>query len=333
MAKAFRIANPQHRADLYAQLAALDKAGFPYDQAIGMVDLPKISGLESVTAQIRARLARGANWVDTGRRYGLFSEFDAALLGAAFATGDLGAMYRRLADHYAAQSRRQRQIKARLVLPVAVLILATFIQPLPMMVTGQIGGGGYLRLTLLPLLKLAIGGYVLVSLPRWFREGALYPFKTAFDSVVLRLPVFGANQLRRNLRDLWSSLSLLLEAGVPMAEAFPKALNTIDNRVVRARFAQVPAALQRGSALADALRSLPLPGPPEALYFIATGEASGELPAMLRRYADREDEVIASFDEQLAEWLPRLVYTAIAIKMAAGILGSGAFMPQVPDSL
>lgn len=333
MAKSFHIANAQQRADLYAQLAALDKAGFPYAQAIGMVELGKIPGFAQAQAQIRARLEHGANWVDVGRRYGLFTEFDAALLGAAFATGDLGAMYRRLADHHAAQARRLRQVKSRLALPVAVLVLATFIQPLPDVLLGRIGGETYLRLTVLQLLKLGLAAYALVKLPGWFREGALYPFKPHFDRLLLRLPLFGPNQMRRNLRTFWSSLGLLLEAGVPMLEAFPKALNTVDNRIVRARLAPAVQALKRGSGLAEALQALPLPGPPEALYFVSTGEASGELPAMLRRYADQEDQRMADFDEQLAEWLPRLVYAAIAAQMAAAILGGGAFVPQVPESL
>ena len=325
----FRINDPKQRADFYAQLAALERAGIPPVQAIGLVNLEKAPGFEAARTQMQQRLTRGMGWAEAGRRYGLLSEFDAAILSAAQATGDLSATYRRLADHYDAVARRKRLVKSRLALPVAVLVLAAFIQPVPRLVLGEISSGAYLGLTLFSLFKLGLAVYVLLRLPSWFREGALASFKAAFDALLLRLPLFGKHQLRRNLRDFWFSLGMLLEAGLPMLDAFPKALSTVDNLVVRAKLAPAASALKRGSGLTEALRGLPWPGSSDALYFVATGESSGELPALLRRYVAQEDERIGGFDEQWAEWLPRLIYGAIMAMMAASILGSGAFMPKV----
>lgn len=328
MAKTFRLDQPKQRADLYLQLAALERAGIAPAQAVAMLDPPKTEDSDQLLQLLRSRLERGADWVETGRRYGLFTKFDAALLGAAAATGSLASAYRQLSDHYDAQARRRGQIRARLALPVAVLVLAGLIQPLPELVLGRVDGLGYLKLALLPLLQMGLGAYALFKFPTWFRGGALSPFRAGFDRLLLRLPKLGRYEMRRNLRDFWSSLALLLEAGVPMLDAFPKALGTVDNLVLRAQLAPAERTLKRGGDLASALRTLPWPGPPEALSFVATGEASGELPALLRRYAGQEAERVARFDDALAEWLPRLVYGAVLAMMAASILGSGAFMPS-----
>lgn len=43
---------------------------------------------------------------------------------------------------------------------------------------------------------------------------------------------------------------------------------------------------------------------------------------MLTRHAAMESEAIAGFYEQLAAWLPRIVYLPVAIKIAAGIFSS-----------
>ena len=47
----------------------------------------------------------------------------------------------------------------------------------------------------------------------------------------------------------------------------------------------------------------------------------------------RETEAIAEYYEQLAVWLPRILYALVAIKIAAGILTSGAVAPRVPQDL
>jgi general secretion pathway protein F len=54
---------------------------------------------------------------------------------------------------------------------------------------------------------------------------------------------------------------------------------------------------------------------------------------MLMRHAAMESDAIANFYEQVATWVPRIVYALVAIKIAAGILFSGAFAPRVPSDL
>lgn len=319
--------NPRQRADLYLQLAALEEAGLPYAAAFGMVNL-SAPGFAEVARGLQARLKRGTDLATAGEYCGVFSSFDAALLRAALASGHLSQAYRRLAGHYEAQARRIGAVKSRLVLPAAVLVLATFIQPLPDLVLGHVDGLGYLRHILFQLAGYALAAYAGFRLPVWLREGFLQPFKPHADALWLRVPWFGPMHLRRNLRDFVASLGCLLEAGMAMEDGVKIAMDSIGNHQVHSRFAILPRLILRGSSLAEALQALPFPGGPEAMYFISSGEAAGRLPEMLLRYRDREDEAIASFDTQVAEWVPRVVYAAIAAMMAASILGSGAFMPS-----
>jgi hypothetical protein len=46
-----------------------------------------------------------------------------------------------------------------------------------------------------------------------------------------------------------------------------------------------------------------------------------------------ETESIGRFYEAVATWLPRAVYTLVAIKIVVGIFSSGAFAPRVPKDL
>jgi general secretion pathway protein F len=66
---------------------------------------------------------------------------------------------------------------------------------------------------------------------------------------------------------------------------------------------------------------------------ILAGEASGALPEVLFRYSESETRAIDQFDDLVAEWTPRLVYTLVLVWIGYGILRSGAFMPSLPPEL
>ena len=78
--------------------------------------------------------------------------------------------------------------------------------------------------------------------------------------------------------------------------------------------------------------SFPLPAS-EAWDMLGPANGVGSLPEMLLRFADGESEAVARFQVQLAEWLPRLFYGAVAMWMAYQILTGSAFNPHVPDAL
>ena len=56
----------------------------------------------------------------------------------------------------------------------------------------------------------------------------------------------------------------------------------------------------------------PKKAPTAKLRHRANGEASGALPEMLFRFADLETASIDHFHEQVAQWLPRIIYAMVA---------------------
>jgi general secretion pathway protein F len=46
-----------------------------------------------------------------------------------------------------------------------------------------------------------------------------------------------------------------------------------------------------------------------------------------------ETEAVRHFQQQVADWIPRIVYGVVMLWMAYSILTSGAFMPHVPEEL
>lgn len=317
----------QVRAELFAHLAAMEKSGLPPDKAFALLQVP--GGAQERVAMLRKLLVRGADPATAGLKSGLFTALEARLLRAALTAGSPAPSYKRLADSYAAKARQLAQMKSRFALPLAILTVALFVQPLPALVTGTLGGGAYLWHVLRPLLLLGLLGVLGLRIPVWFLSGALTPGHIVVERMLLMLPLFGAMHARRNARDYFESLAMLVEAGVPIFDALPTALATINNSVLRDEFAQILPAMQDGASLASATTRLTLIDTDRLYAFVQTGEASGTLPEMLFRHVSAESERLNLFQQQLAEWLPRIFYAIVAGWMVVQLLSGGA--PTLPS--
>lgn len=318
------------RSQLFAHLAALEKAGVPVEQALLSVQVPVRA--RAALLSLQKQIAGGSDLAGAGLRSGLLTPQDSTLLRAAQASGCLGVLYQRLAERYAHRAQQVAALRSRLLLPAAVLVLALFIQPLPALIGGQLSGVAYLWGVLWPLLALA-SLYALARGLYQRRDKAQTSAASTLDGVLASIPIVGPALLRRDLRDFFDSLGLMLEAGMPMLDALPKSCAVISHAPLRKRFSAVHLAVQRGQSLAQALSTLDFPGQGLALGLIRTGEASGTLPASLLNYASVESQRLNSLTEQLATWLPRLLYAGVMLWMAYGLLTGVGFGPRLPPEL
>lgn len=318
------------RAHFFAHLAAMEKAGVPAVQALRSLSVP--AAARRALEQLHAQLERGVDMATAGLRTGWLIPLDATLLRAGQASGCLAAVYQRLAERYAHRAGQAAALKSRLIMPAAVLVLALLIQPLPLLVSGQLSLLGYLWGVLWPVLSMA--AVVALGLQQYRRRQATQAARaTPLDTLLARLPLLGPALLRRNMRDFFDSLGLMLEAGMPMLDALPKACATISHAPLRKHFSSVQLAVQRGQSLAQALHTVAFPGHGLALSLIRTGEASGTLPASLLNYACMETQKLDGFFEQLATWLPRMVYAAVVLWMAYNLLTGAGVTPRMPAEL
>ena len=314
-------------AQLFAHLAAMETAGVPVTQSLNSLVLP-VAAMGRVN-QMQRLLEQGHDLASAGGRSGLFSPLDVSLVQAAQSAGSPARLYQRMAMQYAEQAKQAKAMRTRMFMPLGVLLLALLVQPLPSLVGGSLSGGAYLWGVLQPLIIL----YVLYLLARKLSVSAQQGGSGVLDNLRLATPLFGYAYKRRLNRDFFESLGLLLEAGVPMFDALPKACATLTNAQIRADFQALAARVTGGQPLAKALQSMDFPGRPQLASLVAMGEGSGTLPATLLSYAQRESQEVASFEEQLATWLPRLFYVVVALWMAYGIVTGGGFSPQLPADL
>lgn len=314
------------RADLFSQLGTMERAGLPTRQAVALVQLPPYAQIRMTKMQ--KYIDRGFDIAGAGLASGLFTRFEASLLQIACSAGSPAQTYHRLAEYYARRASRITTMKARLVFPLAVLVIADFVNPLPKLFSGALSPGQYLITSLAPLIALVIAAYLFLDLPHRLKEDS-WLMRSLQDKGRRRwVPWFGAMAERRNARDFFDSLALLIEAGMPILQALPISEEAIQNRNVRREFAKIKPRIESGASFAEALRELSFVGHPKAYALIQAGEVSGTLPDAMFRYSGFETAAINQFDDQVAEWVPRIIYAGIAAWVGYTIIHSHAFMPS-----
>lgn len=306
------------RARLFQHFAALEKAGVPHDRACALLNLgPAWRGhVES----FQRMTARGIAPPTAGASSGLFTEFEARLLRAAFAVGSPYATYERLATALATAAAHSAALRARLIMPVTVLVIALGVAPLPQYVSGALSSAQYQWQVLSPLAVLGVAAVLVSYAVAWYNSGAPGEPREPLDELLLSLPLFGRLHLRRNARDFAESLALLLQAGLPMFDALPVAVDTVANHLVRRDLDTLLPAVQSGATLAQAVGKLRLANAAQLHGIVHTGEQSGTLAEMLARYAQGESELLEQAQAELMEWLPRVFYGGVALWMATQLL-------------
>ncbi len=318
--------NFKARADLFAQLGALEQAGFEPSQAFGQIQLP--SNVQRRLIQAQKYIDLGFDVANAGMAAGIFTRFEASLLHVACSAGRPARTYRRLAGFYAHRVAQIRAIKSRMMLPIAMLVLASFIGPLPKLFAGLMSTGQYLVACVMPLMALTVALYLLIELPGRINKDSWLMRKLHVEGMYQWMPWFGPMDSRRNTRDFFESLALLIEAGMPILQALPIAENTIRNLNVSREFARIKPCIEAGSSFAEAFGELSFIGSSQAYALVKAGEASGALPEVLFRYAEFETTAIDQFNNQVIEWLPRIVYVIVAMWVGYGIIHSHTFVPS-----
>lgn len=305
------------RSEFYHQLAQLTDAGLTLRSALESQEShPPARWLREPAARLLGFLKEGGtfgeavaavpNWVPA---------FDAALLDAGEQSGQLPSCFKLLANHYAERARLAREVLANLAYPVMLFHFAIMIGPLPQLVlTGNLSG--YLRIVgsiLLPVYAVVV--FLLWSASSKHGER----WRGMIESIVNRIPVFGAARQNLALSRLALSLHALLNAGVPVVRAWPLAAAASGSVHLKREVATWPPLLDEGLTPAQLLdQSRRFPDLFTTMY--NTGEISGTIDdSLVRLHRLHQERGTAQF-RILADWLPKIVYFAIVFYVAWSII-------------
>ena len=339
------------------QLASLLGAQLPVADALTvMVEQSEKQSARELMASIRTDVLAGTSLSRALERHPRqFPDLYRALIAAGEESGKLGTVLASLADYIEERARLSQKITLAFVYPAVVTLVAvavvigllTYVVPqvvqvfantkqaLPLLTRALIALSDFARNWgwLVALLALAAA----FGVQRLLKVDAI---KLRWHQRILTLPVVGVLSRSLNTARFASTLAILAGSGVPMLRAMQAAGETVTNVAMRLRVLEATQRVREGFSLARALRvdgsgsgsgegngktggrGLRL-FPPVLIHLIASGEATGQLPEMLRRAADihsREAERRALFFTSLLEPALILAMGLIVLLIVLAIL-------------
>lgn len=245
-----------------------------------------------------------------------------AVLAAGFRAGQidriLGYLVAKREMWHAARAR----IRAKMVLPIALLVAAALIAPLPNLI---LGGSPivYVLCAGIPLSVAFVVWRLVAGLirARQFSGGAgenPAP-ESSVDRVLMAVPFLSRLERLNNLCDFTNVLGHLIAAGMLLSEALDVCARVLPNGRYRVAAEVLAKDVRSHTPLADAMSRSPI-WPHELIAGIATGEQTGTLEEACVRLSNGYREEYQRSIEQVADWIPRLVYVLIALFIIAGII-------------
>ncbi len=314
-------------ADVYLQLSSLEQAGLSVQQTFDLLKNTdqKINGR---IQQLQKYLKLGRSIAESGVKAGVFNASDKDLLTAGESSGELGNIYRQLAEYYTGKAKRARRIKSQCYLPAITLIIAVFLQPLPALITSKISGLDYLLVSVGLLFKIALFAYILFKLHFWLTKGWLkfLGLGNLIHQLQFTLPLISSWMIERQINRFFQSLGMMLTAGLPAVDALTKSINTISNPLLRNKFEPVISSAFKGESLTDALTEVSEIDR-QSIQLLLAGEKSGKLAETILHLSNIENEKINLQEELLAEWIPRVFYFIVVCWVAFSIIGNNPFRP------
>ena len=288
------------------QLASLLEAGLPLEQAFtALLEQAERPYVRDLIASIRSEVMGGASFSDALSRYPRdFAEIFRALVASGEQIGHLARVLTRLADYIERRNALVQKVRLAFTYPAIVTVVAfsivifllTYVVPqivsvftntkqkLPLLTMIMLGVSNFVR---------AYGIYVLIALIgafwAWRRALRNPALKRRWHAWLLTAPIYGKFERSLNTARFASTLAITTGSGVPILRALDTSRDTLSNVAMKELVEQASASVREGVSLARAL-SAQKHFPPMLIHMIRAGEITGELPAMLERAANSQQQ-------------------------------------------
>ena len=310
------------------QLATMMKAGVPLLQAFDIVGRGAVNPrLTKLLGDIRADVETGTSLSAAFRRHPM--QFDALycnLVEAGETGGILEALLERLAIYQEKTLALKSKIKAALMYPIAVLVVA-FIVVVVIMVKvipafKEVFSSFGADLPGPTLVVIAMSEFFVATWPFIFGGliGGGYMFMQAWrrsekmqmvmDRLLLRIPIFGV-LINKSVIARWTrTLSTMFAAGVPLVEALDSVAGAAGNAVYAEATTKIQRDVSTGSALTTAMQGTGV-FPNMVIQMTSIGEESGSLDHMLAKAAEFYEEEVDDMVKGLSSLMEPIIIVVL----------------------
>jgi general secretion pathway protein F len=309
---------------LTRQLASLLEASLPLEQA-------ERNYTRDLIASIRAEVIGGASLSDALARHPRdFADIYRALVASGEQIGQLTRVLSRLSDYIERRNALVSKVKLAFTYPAIVTVVAFLIviflltyvvpqivsvfantkQKLPFLTTVMLDVSDFVRnygwIVLLVVIALAFA---------WRRALKNPAIKMRWHTWLLNAPMYGRFERSLNTSRFASTLAITTGSGVPILRALQTSRDTLTNVAMRAQVEEATNSVREGVSLARAL-SAHKHFPAMLIHMIRAGEVTGELPAMLERASNAQEQDL----ERRAMTMASLLEPALILAMGVVVL-------------
>ena len=316
------------------QLAALLRAGVPLLQSLDMLSRSLTSlALLNIVQQVHNDVASGSALHEALARHPAhFTRLYTSMVQAGESAGILDTMMERLAHTLEKNEALRSRVRSALVYPTAVMgvaisvlvLILVFVVPVFEDVFKSFGAELPWATQIVVALSdgLSASGPVAVVvalLCLWFwqrPQAGQAQFKAAKDRWLLKLPMLGPLMGTAVVARWAQTLSALLSAGVPLAEALGPVAQACDHSVYEGVTLQLQRQVTQGSRLSEGMAQSDR-FPPMIVQLCATGEETGAMDQLLARAGGLMETELDDRVNGLSSLLEPLI-----IVVLGGLIGS-----------
>jgi type II secretion system protein F len=311
------------------QLSTLVGAGITLDSSLSsLTKLAEKENLKEVLGDIQKRVHSGSSFAEALSEHPkTFSKLYVNMIRAGEEGGVLTESLNRLGRFMEKAEDLKNNIRTAMAYPIvlalvggsAVIILFTVVIPRFSTLFEDMGSA-------LPLpTKIMLGLSSLVS-NYWWLLLILFILTTAgfisyknteqgkyrWDSLVLKLPLFGTLIQKIEVSRFSLTLSTLLKSGVPVLQALGIVKTILSNRIIINTMSSLQEGLKSGKGLSGPLQQSGI-FPPMAVHMITVGETSGTLDEMLTKVSETYDKEVELSIKQLISLLEPMMILLMAL--------------------
>jgi type IV pilus assembly protein PilC len=323
------------------EFQALVRAGYPVLRSLEIISgRTRNAGLQEILRKVEADIRQGKALSEAFAPFeNRFSKIYTAALMAGEQSGNLPDTLGQYIQYARTIARTKTRIRAALIYPSMLLIfslglvgiLITFVLPnfssfyqdfdaqLPFATVFLIGLSKFIRGNW-PLWILLAGGLIIGYIQMRKHEKSLL----WIERNKLKIPLGKLIWVESGVSLYCRTLSLLLQAGIPVLTGLPLAIHAIPNKYLASLAARIPNHIRNGEALSESMSKTGF-FPQLALDMVRIGETSGNLGGMLKEASDVFDERIQTKIDTFVGLIEPVMIIVMGLLVAGMLLA--VYMP------
>lgn len=311
-------------------LSTMLSAGLPILQALDVISRDEDNEtMHAIVVSIRTNIAGGKTLAESFREHPeCFSNLYCSLISTGEQSGTLDKILKRLATYLERSEALRKKIKKALVYPIAIIVIAIivslilllFVVPQFQSMFKSFGAALPYFTQMIVNLSAFVRGYwwlmlVIVWGAIWGIRRSLRESKTFSEKVdhwVLHIPVIGSLLKKGIIARFTRTLSITLDAGMPITESMKSLANIMGNSVYSKAILKISNDVVSGNQLNAAMAATKL-FPNMVIQMVSIGETSGSLADMLNKIADYYEDEVNNIADNLSNLLEPLIMAVLGV--------------------